>query len=120
MTVSNCLRARARFGSLTRLLCFVAFCWSANSALASSARCSTTDDGSFPCRFRAMGRDGSFEISAPGKPTYVLNVQEPGVAFGLVNFGSRNVALPGRYLRSSREPSCWANDSTGTKICARR
>jgi hypothetical protein len=33
------------------------------------ARCSTSDDGAYPCDFRATGRDGSFVISARGKPT---------------------------------------------------
>ena len=86
---------------------------------AKPARCSTTDDGSFRCEFRATAPDGSFEISAPGKPTYILNMAEPGVAFGFVNLGSGNVALPGRYLRSQDEPACWMNDSTHAEICAR-
>lgn len=91
----------------------------ANVAHAKPARCFTTDEGSFDCQFRATDRDGSFRISAPGKPTYLLNVEEPGVAYGFANFGSRNVALPGRYLRSRSEPGCWVNDATGAKICAR-
>lgn len=43
-----------------------------------------------------MEDDGSFEISAPGKPTYGLMLDERGIAFGFVN------------------------DSTGTKICVRQ
>jgi hypothetical protein len=89
-----------------------------SSAQARPARCYTTDDGNFPCEFRATARDGSFEISAPGKPTYILNVTEPGIAYGFVNLGGRNVALPGRYLRSRSEPACWDNNSTITRICA--
>jgi len=50
------------------------------------------------------------------KPQYMA---EPGVAFGFVNLGSGNVALPGRYLRSQDEPACWMNDSTHAEICAR-
>ena len=42
----------------------------ATTAEARPARCSTSDDGAYPCDFRATGRDGSFVISAPGKPTY--------------------------------------------------
>ena len=81
-------------------------------AHAKPARCSTTDDGSYNCDFQPDGRDGSFTVSAPGKPTYTLTVTEPGVAFG-------SVSLPGRYLRSRSEPGCWVNDSTGAKLCAR-
>jgi hypothetical protein len=95
----------------------VTFCW-ANLTEAKPARCFTSDDGSFSCEFHATARDGSFEISAPGKPTYILNMIEPGVASGFVNLGTRNIPLPGRYLRSSAEPACWVNDSTGAKICA--
>jgi hypothetical protein len=43
----------------------------------------------------------------------------PGVAFGFVNLGGRNVPLPGQYLRSETDPACWINDSTGAVICAR-
>ena len=95
-----------------------ALCSLVSAAQAKPARCFTTDDGSFPCEFRATARDGSFEISAPGRPTYILNVTEPGIAYGFVNVGGRNVALPGRYLRSRSEPACWDNDSTTTRICA--
>lgn len=89
------------------------------AAEAKPARCSSTDDGTYACEFRSTDGDGSFEISAPGKPTYILNVTEPGVAFGFVNLGSRNVPLPGRYLRSLDDPACWVNDSTQTQLCAR-
>jgi hypothetical protein len=110
---------RAYSAAAWSLLAAAAVCCLINAAEAKSARCFTTDDGSFPCQFRATARDGSFEISAPGKPTYILNVIEPGVANGFVNLGGRNVSLPGRYLRSKTEPECWLNDSTRTKICAR-
>ena len=96
-----------------------ALCCLTYAADANSARCTTSDEGSFSCQFRATAPDGSFEISAPGKPTYVLTMEEPGIAYGFVNLGGRNVPLPGRYLRSRSEPGCWVNDSTATKICAR-
>lgn len=83
-----------------------------------SARCSTTDDGFYDCRFTFTDSDGSFEISASGKPTYMLNIVEPGVAYGFVNLGSGNIALPGSYLRSIEDGACWRNDATGTEICA--
>jgi hypothetical protein len=94
-------------------------CCLAQAAEARPARCFTTDDGSFACDFQPTGRDGSFRISARGKPTYILTMEAPGVAYGFVNLGKRNVALPGRYRRSASEPGCWVNDETGTKICAR-
>lgn len=108
-----------RWARLAGLFILAVFCGSANPAVAKPARCLTTDDGSFSCRFRATAQDGSFEISAPGKPTYRLNIVEPGVAYGFENFGSRNIALPGRYLWSPGEAGCWINDSTSAKICAR-
>lgn len=89
-----------------------------NGSEAKPARCFTSDEGSYPCAFVATDQDGSFKISAPGKPTYILNIDEPGVAFGFVNLGTRNISLPGRFLRSKTEPACWVNDSTHAKICA--
>jgi hypothetical protein len=113
-------RARAQCaGTLATLLFVAAFGCAIAAAQARPASCFTTDEGRYACNFRATGRDGSFEISAPGKPTYILTMDEPGVAFGFVNLGQRNIALPGRFLRSRSEPECWVNDSTGSKICAR-
>lgn len=114
-------RSSSRHHSATvrSILAFAALCCLADAADAKPARCSTTDDGSFACIFRATGRGGSFEISAPGKPTYTLNVAEPDIASGYVTIGGRNVSLPGRYLRSRTERGCWVNDATRAKICAR-
>jgi hypothetical protein len=96
----------------------VACCWS-TAPQARPANCSTTDDGNYACDFRPTGTDGSFQISAPSKPTYILNMEEPGVASGYLGLGGRNTPLPGRYLRSKTEPGCWINSSTRAKICAR-
>ena len=93
-------------------------CLLATAAQARPARCFTSDDGAYPCDFRATGSDGSFEIAAPGKPTYQINIDEPGFAFGFVNFGGRNVALPGRYRIIGGVKGCWVNDETKTRICA--
>jgi hypothetical protein len=95
-----------------------ALCVLTSGAEARPARCFTTDDGTYACQLVATDRQGSFRISAQGKPTIMLNVDQPGNAFGFANFGTRNVALPGRYLRSKADPACWVNDATGTKICA--
>lgn len=100
------------------LLCVAALCAATGVAGAKPARCFTRDDGSFPCQFTATARDGSFEISARGKPSYRLNVSEPGIAYGFSTIGGRNVPLPGRYLRSRTDPACWVNDSTRARICA--
>jgi hypothetical protein len=90
----------------------------AGGAEARPARCFTTDEGNFRCDFRATDRDGSFEISARGKPTYSLTISEKDVAFGFVNLGGRNTSLPGRYLRSRTDRACWVNDTTSARICA--
>jgi hypothetical protein len=102
-----------------KFLLVIALCCVWGAAQARPARCFTTDDGSFPCDFRATGSDGSFRISARGKPTYIMEMIEPGVASGFVNLGHRNIFLAGRYLRSRTDPACWENDTTPTKICAR-
>ena len=95
-----------------------AFAAGAFPASAKPARCFATDDGHYPCDFKGLDRQGSFEISARGYPTYTLWVERPGFASGFVNFGDRNVALPGMYERASDDPACWSNSETGTRICA--
>lgn len=85
---------------------------------AKPARCFTTDDGHYDCEFRLLERNGSFEISAPGRPTFSLWIDEPGVGTGFADFGGRNVALPGSYVRERRDRACWANADTRNRICA--
>ena len=89
------------------------------AAQARPARCSTSDDGSYPCDFQATDKDGSFAISAKGKPTFMLNMKGPGLADGYADYGSRNVSLPGEYRRSTKDPACWLSTETRTQICAR-
>ena len=109
--------------ALTRLgwpiVAGLAAAWAAGTAAqARPARCQTSDDGTYACAFAATDRQGSFRISAPGKPTIRLEIDRPGVAFGFADFGARTVALPGRYRRSTADPACWVNDETGAKVCA--
>ena len=106
---------------LDRLL-LTAACAVGVAACASGAgakRCSTTDDGAYACSVTAADEGRSFTLSAPGKPTYILNVEEPGLAYGFVDFGEGPVPLPGRYLRSEADPACWQNAATETEICVR-
>ncbi|MBP0439221.1 hypothetical protein [Tianweitania sediminis] len=91
---------------------------SASIAEAKPARCFTTDDGTYSCAFETLDAKGSFQISAEGKPTFSLWIDSPGVASGSANFGDRDVALPGLYLRQSDDAACWRNNETETKICA--
>ena len=104
--------------ALATVLCGAVFLAAPGFAQAKSARCFTTDDGEFSCNFRVTDRDGSFEISAAGKPTYTLNMTEPGVAFGFTQMGPRSIPLPGRYLRDTNDRACWINDATQAKLCA--
>ncbi len=85
---------------------------------AKPAKCFTTDDGAYPCKFELVEFNGSFAISAPDKPTYMLILDAPGYAFGFVNFGNRDIALPGPYKRETDDPACWANLEIDTRICA--
>ncbi|NZD66184.1 hypothetical protein HX900_34615 [Rhizobium sp. WYCCWR 11290] len=96
----------------------VILCCLAGVAHAKPARCFTTDDGQFRCEFLTTDRNGSFVISASGKPTYRLNTAGPGVAYGFVVIGTKYISLPGRFLRDANEPACWVNEATQTKICA--
>ena len=111
-------------GALASIAFATAFCAAVllaatDLAQAKPARCFTTDDGEFGCDFRMVDRDGSFAISAAGKPTYILNMSGPGVAYGFTQIGSKSIPLPGRYLRDPADGACWVNDATKTKICAR-
>lgn len=90
----------------------------ASPAFAKPARCFSTDDGYYACDFQATDRKGSFSVSAPQKPTYTLEVDEPGFAFGYLDLGNRSIALPGRFLRSGDDPACWANPETDVRLCA--
>ncbi len=101
------------------LLAMVALCATVVASEARPARCFTTDEGSYRCDFRSTGSDGSFEISARGRPTYSLVIDSPDAAFGYVKLGGRNTALPGRYKRDPADRACWINDATSAKICAR-
>lgn len=87
-------------------------------AEAKPARCFTTDDGYFQCDFRATDSAGSFRLSARGYPTYLIEVDRPGFAYGFIDLGSRSVPLPGMYVRQRDDGACWANPETNTKICA--
>jgi len=89
-------------------------------ARAMDARCYTSDDGEYDCDFTALDKAGSFEIAAPGKPTFQLWIDSPGIGSVGAVFepGGRSVALPGSYVRSEDDPACWVSDTTDTEICA--
>lgn len=95
-----------------------AFALPAGWAHAKPAQCFTTDDGHYACDFRATDDRGSFTIRARGYPTYTLEVDSPGYTFGYVNFGDRNVALPGTFQRERADPACWRNSDTDVQVCA--
>jgi len=116
--MSNARRAQTRIALATAAFAAVLFAAS-GLAQAKPARCFTTDDGEFSCDFHVVDHDGSFTISAPGKPTFTLNMSEPGVAYGFMQIGSKSTPLPGRYIRDPNDGACWINDATKTKICAR-
>lgn len=90
----------------------------ASPASAKPARCFTTDDGAYPCDFAATDSRGSFRITAPGRPAYALEIDQPGTAFGFVEIDGRAVFLPGQFLRAADDPACWDNDATGARVCA--
>lgn len=92
----------------------------AGPVAAKPATCFTSDDGRYPCDFRGFGGDGSFEISAPGTPTYIVSMQGRGVADAFVNFGpgERNIFIQGPFIRSESDRACWVSEATQFRICA--
>ena len=90
----------------------------ASAALAKPADCFTSDDGHYSCDFRGIDNAGSFRISAPGYPTFTLQVESPGVAWIQADFGQGNVNLPGPYYRAEDDGACWENPDTDARVCA--
>lgn len=83
-----------------------------------SAECYSTDDGNYPCTFKSTDNKGSFESSAPGKPTFNLFVDRPGEASASADFGTgRSVSLPGMFIRQTDDRACWRNDETNVVLC---
>ncbi|MDB5590855.1 hypothetical protein [Enterovirga sp.] len=91
----------------------------AGLAEAKPAQCETSDEGRYACDFQVTDRKGSFRISAPGRPTYRMEVDAPGQGFAFARLGGRDLALPGPHRQSRQDPACWVSEATGTRICAR-
>ena len=87
------------------------------AALAKPAECFSTDDGYFDCDFIITDSDGSFEAHGAAV-THSLVMDSPGRAFGYVNFGDRNISLPGVFVRETSDRACWRNVDTGARLCA--
>ena len=102
------------------LLTALAIATLTGSAFAKEATCYTSDDGEYACRFEGLDGNGSFEISARGKPTFQVWIDQPGVATVGATYeaGGRSVSLPGTYYRSEDDGACWESDATDTEICA--
>ncbi len=89
-----------------------------SAAEAKRARCYTTDDGYYDCNFKGLDNRGSFVIWEQGYPSFTIEIDRPGVAYGYANYGSGNVSLPGTYYRNDSDGACWDNSDTATQICA--
>lgn len=91
----------------------------ANAAAAKPALCETSEEGRYPCDFRLTDDNGSFRITARGKPTYTILIDEPGRAMAFVDLGTgRDIALPDPYRLVPGDPGCWVGEETGNRICA--
>jgi hypothetical protein len=111
---------RSRIGALVVVvLSLVLQLGAGPTAGAMPATCYSTDEGEYPCEFTLTDAAGSFEVSAPGHPSYALVIDSPGVGAAFVTFepGGRSVALPWPYLRSAADPACWENPDTRASIC---
>jgi hypothetical protein len=98
-----------------RLLLAALLVLAASPALAKPAQCFTTDDGNFPCDFTVTDSQGSFEISAPGLPSYAVLIDSPGIGYGSVYIG-RWIPYAEPMRRSTADPACWQNSDS--EICA--
>jgi hypothetical protein len=103
---------------IRKLILSAALMAASSAAEAKSARCFTTDDGYFSCRFTKTDRAGSFEIKGRQTPRYSLVVDSPGFAFGYVNFGNRGIPISGMFVRQRDDRACWNNPEMNVKLCA--
>jgi hypothetical protein len=89
-------------------------------AHAKSARCFTTDDGYFPCQFKATDKAGSFEIRSDRDPNlgYTIIIDEPGFASGFVIIDGRSISVGGMFVRQRDDGACWNNPELNLKVCA--
>jgi hypothetical protein len=89
-------------------------------SFAKSARCFTTDDGYFPCKFTATDNAGSFEIRSLKNRNlgYSLIVEEPGFASGYVYIDGRSIPVNGMFVRQRSDGACWNNPEQDVKVCA--
>jgi hypothetical protein len=106
-----------RFEVLRFIAVFSALFVMASFAQAKSARCFTTDDGSYKCDFKRTRKDGSFEIKAKGKPSFNVIMEKPGFASVYINIGGRGIPINGMYVRQSDDGACWSNSEQNTKLC---
>jgi hypothetical protein len=109
------MESRMTYKSLAAAALFAALIPS--SAFAKSARCFTTDDGYFSCRFKATDRRGSFDISSRSTPAYSLIVERRGFASVFVKFGNRSIPINGMFVRQRDDPACWNNPEMNVKLC---
>ena len=87
------------------------------TAEARPATCFTDDEGRYRCDFRQFGGDGSFVVTAEGRPAYTVSLFERGAADGFADYGNGNIALPRPFYRSDQDRACWVSDATGFSIC---
>jgi hypothetical protein len=110
--------AHARNRRMSRLLlALAALAFLAGAVAAGPARCVTTDDGEYACDFSRFGGDGSFTVSADGKPSFTLNMTADGIADAVAASGGHGIALPGPYIRMEDDPACWESSATGARLC---
>ena len=65
-------------------------------------------------------RTGRAVLKSKGRstPTYSLVVDEPGFAFGYINFGNRGIPISGMFVRQRDDRGCWNNPEMNVKLCA--
>ncbi|SNY93883.1 hypothetical protein SAMN04515647_4204 [Cohaesibacter sp. ES.047] len=91
----------------------------AGAAEARPAECYTSTQRYYSCDVKNHGSDGSFTITARGRPTITLDILKNGKsARGHIDFNDgRYRAMPGLYFRTADEPECWTNSASVARVC---
>lgn len=88
------------------------------SVQARPATCFASGMGKYDCEVNLVEFNGSFSMSAPGKPTFMLIFDAPGYAFGFISENDKMRALPGPFEQEAAEPACWQNLQDDSRLCA--
>lgn len=82
-------------------LTMLAACAPTGGGRSGSADCFTTDDGPYDCQVKTTDAAGSFVITAPGKPTYTMNISARELPMALSSLRAEIHRCRGNSARSA-------------------